>query len=255
MLGSTQSTISRQMQKPPLRLNASADEATIDAWGTELSQALSLLGPDCKVIRQRLIVEFQLSGNNTLRYDKTLTGLNLDAGQEQRALLRRLEWAAGRLDVRRIAQSIPAVGMNIAACNEGASSKSEVAAFPGRITLVEGALRHHETPTFGSSNHLASVLLSVNSIESSKTAIVNIRPPLAKNRVNTSAVAKACEQLGYSFSLSPKAEVDVNEKRFDVLLDEGDFGWEPTLYIVAHNPLELVDRTHQLVGALKEATA
>ena len=40
--------------------------------------------------------------------------------------------------------------------------------------------------------------------------------------------------------------------RFDVLLDEGDFGWEPTLYIVAHNPLELVDRTHQLTAILKQ---
>ena len=49
--------------------------------------------------------------------------------------------------------------------------------------------------------------------------------------------------------------MDVNQNRFDVLLDEGDFGWEPTLYIVAHNPLELVDRTHQLVGALKEVVA
>ena len=84
VLGSTQSTISRQMQKPPIRLNASADEATIDGWGNELSQALSTLGPGCHVLRQRLIVEFQLNGNNTLRFDKTLTGLDLDAGQDVR---------------------------------------------------------------------------------------------------------------------------------------------------------------------------
>jgi len=68
-------------------------------------------------------------------------------------------------------------------------------------------------------------------------------------------VSKACEQLGYSFSLAPKAKVNENEDRFDVILDEGDFGWEPTLYVVAHNPLELVDRTHQLVAVLKEEAA
>lgn len=251
VLGSTQSTISRQMQKPPIRLNASADEATIDGWGNELSQALSTLGPGCTVLRQRLIVEFQLNGNNTLRYDKTLTGLDLDAGQEQRALLRRLEWAAGRLDARRIEQAIPAVGLNIASCNVGATSTSDVAAFAGRITMVDGVLRHHETPSFGASKHLANLLLDIHQREQSKTSVLNIRPPIKNKTVDTDKVRKACEQLGYAFALTPKAEITSGINRFDVLLDEGDFGWEPTLYIVAHNPLELVDRTHQLTALLK----
>ena len=36
----------------------------------------------------------------------------------------------------------------------------------------------------------------------------------------------------------------------DVILDEGAFGWEPALYILAHNPLELVDRMHQIIGKI-----
>ena len=255
ILGSTQSTVSRQMQKPPMRLDASADEATIDGWGNELSQALSSLGPGSRVLRQRFIVEFQLSGNNTLRFDKTLTGTDLDAGQEQRALLRRLEWAAGRLDARRIEQSIPAVGLNIASCNIGAKQTSEVAALPGRITMVDGVLRHHETPSFGASNHLANVLLTIHQLEQTKTSVLNVRPPIRNNAVDTNAVREACEQLGYAFGLAPKAKIDSQMTRFDVLLDEGDFGWEPTLYVIAHNPLELVDRTHQLAALLKEGSA
>ncbi len=249
-LGSTQSTISRQMQKPPVSLNSSADEATIDGWSHELSLALNSMGPEAHVVRQRLVVEFQFTGNNTIRYDKTLTGLDLEEGQEQRALLRRLEWAAGRLDARRIEHSIPAVGLNIASCSKGATSPSEVAAFPGRITLVEGELRHHETPSFGSSNHLASVLIDSHEIDSTKVSILNIRPPLSESAVKTGHVQKVCKQLGYNFSLAPKGRVDSQETRIDVLLDEGDFGWEPTLYVLAHNPLDLIDRTHQLLSAL-----
>ena len=249
-LGSTQSTISRQMQKPPTSLGASADEATIDGWGHELSLALNSMGPESRVVRQRLVVEFQFTGNNTIRYDKTLTGLDLEEGQEQRALLRRLEWAAGRLDVRRIENSIPAVGLNIASCNLGATLESEVAAFPGRITLVDGALRHHETPSFGSSNHLASVLLATHSIDSSKVSILNIRPPLSGNSVDTKRVEDACKQLGYNYSLAPKGKVTTQDSRIDILLDIGDFGWEPTLYVLAHNPLDLIDRTHQILSAL-----
>ena len=36
----------------------------------------------------------------------------------------------------------------------------------------------------------------------------------------------------------------------DVVLDVGEIGWEPTLYVLAHNPLDLIDRTHQLLSAL-----
>ncbi|MDE0869429.1 MAG: hypothetical protein OSA21_03850 [Candidatus Poseidoniaceae archaeon] len=249
-LGSTQSTISRQMQKPPTSLGASADEATIDGWGHELSLALNSMGPESRVIRQRLVVEFQFTGNNTIRYDKTLTGMDLEEGQEQRALLRRLEWAAGRLNVRRIEHSIPAVGLNIASCSKGATTSSEVAAFPGRITLVDGALRHHETPSFGSSNHLASVLLKTHSLDESKVSIINIRPPLNSDGVDIERVKKACKQLGYNFSLAPKGSVSGKESRIDILLDIGDFGWEPTMYVLAHNPLDLIDRTHQVLSAL-----
>ena len=42
ILGSTQSTISRHVQKPTIQLSASADEAMVDSWASELSQALSL---------------------------------------------------------------------------------------------------------------------------------------------------------------------------------------------------------------------
>ena len=46
ILGSTQSTISRHIQKPTIKLNASADEAMVDTWGSELSQALTSIGPN-----------------------------------------------------------------------------------------------------------------------------------------------------------------------------------------------------------------
>ena len=250
LLGSTQSTISRQMQKTIRQIGATADEATIDSWGNELSQALASMGPGTQVIRQRIIVEFQFTGNHTLRFDKTLTGLDLDAGQEQRALLRRLEWAASRLDVKRIGHVIPAVGMNIASCIHGAFQTSEVAAFPGRITLVDGALRHHETPSFGSSKHLAEFLLAAHSQDESKISALNIRPPLLQDGVDVQRIKDACDHLGYAFGTAPKGRIHGKSSKHDVLLDEGAFGWEPALYILAHNPLELIDRTHQIASVL-----
>ena len=37
ILGSTQSTISRHIQKPNIQLTSSGDEAIVDAWSSELS--------------------------------------------------------------------------------------------------------------------------------------------------------------------------------------------------------------------------
>ena len=177
---------SRHIQKPTIKLNASADEAMVDAWGSELSQALTSIGPNSDIMRQRLIVEFQFGPNQTLRFDKTLTGLDLDSGQQQRALLRRLEWAIGRLDIKKIEKSMPAVGMNIASCVKGTRSIDEVAAFPGKITIVGGKLRHHETPSFGASNHLASILIQAHTMNDAKTAVINLKPTMKDGKADLS---------------------------------------------------------------------
>ena len=248
ILGSTQSTISRHVQKPTIQLSASADEAMVDSWASELSQALSSIGPNANVVRQRLIVEMQFGGNQTLRFDKTLTGLDLDSGQLERALLRRLEWAIGRLDVKRIQHTIPAVGMNIASCIKGARNVQQVAAFPGRIAIVNGKLRHHETPAFGVSNHLASVLIQAHTMNEAKTSIINLRPEIVDEKVNLASIKKICDQLGYSFATCKKGKLVGSHSKLDIILDEGGYGWEPSLYVLAHNPLELIDRTHQIAA-------
>ena len=249
ILGTTQSTISRQIMKKPVDLNASADESTIDGWAHELSQALITMGPQSNVIRQRLVLEFQFGGNITLRFDKTLTGMDLDVDQEQRSLLRRLEWAVGRLDIRKISTAMPAVGLNIASALADAKVAEDVAAFPGKITMVDGKLRHHETPSFGASTHLANLLLQVMNKDSEKVAILNIRPPMLDDGVNVEKVRAVCNDLGYKLSMASKGVIEKGTSKVDILLDEGAFGWEPSVYILAHNPLELIDRCHQVLSS------
>ena len=100
--GSTQSTVSRHISKPVTGLGASADETTIDGWSKELAASMAQYGPDANVVRQRLVFELQFGGGQALRYDKTLTGMDLDEDQSSKALVRRLDWATGRIDFRRL---------------------------------------------------------------------------------------------------------------------------------------------------------
>ena len=95
--------------------------------------------------------------------------------QTNSALLKRLEWAATRIDAVKLEIAMPAVGMNIA-CAHLERWNGGVAAFPGKLSVVSGKLRHHEKPTFGSSNTLANMLLDYRDIHGDKYAIVNVSP-------------------------------------------------------------------------------
>ena len=121
VLGTTQSTISRQYHRDAPAMGPSSDEVMVDGWANEIATALHQHGEDVRVLRQRFIVEIQLSGNHTLRYDKSLTGTDLSDDQADLALLRRLEWARGRLDPAHIIPWMPAVGFNLAACADHAA--------------------------------------------------------------------------------------------------------------------------------------
>jgi predicted fused transcriptional regulator/phosphomethylpyrimidine kinase len=244
MLGSTQSTVSRMAHRPLPDLQGTSDEATIDGWAHEIAMALRQIGPEPKPQRLRFVMEIAFGPGQVLRFDKSLTGTDLDSDQEQIALLKRLEWAVSRIDVSRLTRWMPAVGMNIGCCLDDARSPEDVAAFPGKVTIVEGRLRHHETPSYGASNHIAGMLMKARSHDASKNSILNIRPPEDLNRVMTCA-----EELGLSLAHAPKGDLE-GERKIDIILDEGAFGWEPGLYVLAHNPLELVDRMHRIISAL-----
>jgi len=244
MLGSTQSTVSRMAHRPLPDLQGTSDEATIDGWAHEISMALRQIGPEPKPQRLRFVIEIAFGPGQVLRFDKSLTGSDLDSDQEQIALLKRLEWAVSRIDVSRLARWMPAVGMNIGCCLDDARHPSDVAAFPGKVTIVEGRLRHHETPAYGASSHIAGMLMKARAHDSSKNSILNIKPPEDLNRVMSCA-----DELGLSLAHAPKGDLE-GESKTDVILDEGAFGWEPSLYILAHNPLELVDRMHRIISAL-----
>ncbi len=49
-------------------------------------------------------------------------------------------------------------------------------------------------------------------------------------------------------AIGTKGVIGKGVSKVDVLIDEGAFGWEPSLYILAHNPLELIDRCQQILS-------
>jgi len=251
VLGTTQSTISRQYHRDAPAMGPSSDEVMVDGWANEIATALHQHGEDVRVLRQRFIVEIQLSGNHTLRYDKSLTGTDLSDDQADLALLRRLEWARGRLDPTHIIPWMPAVGFNLAACTDHATDVDEVAAYPGKITALDGTLKHHGTPAMGASSSLARLLMDVRDLDPDRTAILNLRAPASENGVLRTVVDRCVTALNWSMVEAPRGVLKGGFGDVDLVLDEGGFGWEPGLYVCGHHPLDVVDRANRLIAVLK----
>jgi hypothetical protein len=168
-----------------------------------------------------------------------------------------LEWAVSRIDVNRVSSWFSRVGTNIASSLDDATTPEQIAAYPGRISIVHNRIRHHDTPRFGSSSHLAQILLSIKKYDTETNAIINISVPISNEKVDILRINNAVLEMGWQMGMSDKGIIqqEPGSPRWDCVLDKGAFGWEPCLYIMAHNPLELVDRTHRFISALEASNA
>lgn len=250
MVGTTQSTVSRLLGKPAPGLSATNDEVVVDDWAHELAESLHRIGARTDVLRHRIVVELTMSNNQTLRYDKTLSGEHMNEDQAMQAVVRRLEWATARFDVRRLKDYIPAVGMNIAAAHGIATSPQHVAAYPGRMTVVDGKLLRQESAVFGASNHLADLLIQAQRFDPNIGAIMNIRPPMVDGMVDRGDIDYISDELGFAVGLAVRGTIQTPTASMAIVIDEGDFGWEPSLYILGATPADLVDRCHVIIDAM-----
>jgi len=250
ILGSTQSTVSRQLSRTLPHL-PSADADTIDAWSADLSKHLIVFGPNTKVLRQRMIMELQFEGGQTFQSNRTLTGIELEGGAVMASLLRQLEWSCSRLSVERMSNWSSAVGMNLAACLPEAQSSEEVAAFPGRLSILDGRIRHYEKASLGASSSLSKVLLQAKKLDLNKCSIINIKAPLKNNRVDETKITKCCQKMGWKISNSKKGKISSTAKEIDIIIESGEIGWEPHIFILGNNPGEVVTRAHAFIDAFE----
>ena len=248
ILGSTQSTVSRQLSRSLPKL-PSADADTIDAWAADLSKHLRVFGPDTEVLRQRIIMEIQFEGGQTFQSNRTLSGIELEGGAVMASLLRQLEWSCSRLSIERMSKWVSAVGMNLAACFPDANSSEEVAAFPGRLSILGGRIRHHEKASLGGSSSLSKILIQAKKIDPNKCSIINIKAPMKSNRVDENKITKCCQKMGWNISSSVKGKISSTVEDIDIIIENGEIGWEPHIFILGDNPGEVVTKTHAFIDA------
>jgi len=136
---------------------------------------------------------------------------------------------------------MPEVRMNIAMTSKSATSPEEVAAVPGRLIEVMGAIRAPMKPEFGASRHISRVLLEVLK-RTGKRAICNIK--------FDERVLRALEKLKMKYQFVERGQrteeitelLEEVEEDVDCIIDPGGFGIEPVAYVLGDRATEVVEK-------------
>jgi len=162
-----------------------------------------------------------------------------------------LEEAPG---IRRL---MPQVRLNLVACDETANTTADVAAVPGRITLVENRVKALTAPQFGASRHTATLVLWAKSIwpkvrscigisgrseiiqaaERMGIAIIRLKEPTSNPDEISEGADRAAKRIGS----------DVSTVAVHV---QGGVGIEPILYLFGQSAPSLASTCISLSGEL-----
>ncbi len=125
----------------------------------------------------------------------------------------------------------PQVRVNIAIASNDAIEISDIAAFPGRLTPIGGKARPLSSPKFGASSHLSELLLSIRKFNSQVSTIINLRWD--------SIISDLLKELDVVSAILNRTGDDLSIPDFAVgaeaLIDEGGYGFEPSLYIIGQD--------------------
>jgi predicted fused transcriptional regulator/phosphomethylpyrimidine kinase/predicted transcriptional regulator len=143
------------------------------------------------------------------------------------------------------ASVMPEVSVNVACLSGESDSPEDVVAVPGRIVRVKNSPRARQPPAFGSSKHLAGVLLLVRKRRSGFRAVINLRYDPRIATVLRQLGLRVLEIGPYSAGGGEDPTLEALRRRlllskagFDAVVDPGSRGIEPSLYIFGKSAAE-----------------
>ncbi|HUR68717.1 MAG TPA: thiamine-phosphate synthase family protein [Candidatus Thermoplasmatota archaeon] len=208
---------------------------------TALVRAFEDRGPICRLHEREMPELAGLGCDICVRVTETTLGAEQAALQDLKGALRILEGVAG------IAPLVPHVGTNVARALPGVKDASEVAAVPGRLFVMRGALKVPAAPEFGVSRHMAEVLVAVARADPARLACLNLAPDAALLAAARAAELRV-EKVAPEFERAPHTLAFARGVP-DVFHHDGAFGIEPQAYFVAGDATTLALRVRELVAS------
>ena len=204
MAGNYLHTLPKKYSEP---IESNLQEASISLADILKSRKVSKWSLNIKVDEQLIYIDFPFQDDK----EQILSQLT--------SVRRRLESALPLLS--------PQVRVNIAIASNGAVSKSDIAAFPGRLTPIGDKARPISSPKFGGSSHLSDLLLELRKLNPKISTIINLRwDPI---------ISEVLDKLDLKIVKLKRDDEDLviskNVLKSNAMIDEGGYGFEPSLYI------------------------
>ena len=179
---------------------------------------------------------------------------------ERYQVIQELKRAVEVLKEEKVGHLIPEVSSNLGYALPYAEGIEDVAAFPGRIVRFKDSVATLGSPEFGTSRHIANIILTVMKFDPEYCSAMNIR----YSKENVAQLEEKEFLVGhFDRRLEPKRvkekegsslEWGVGEvlrrmkKVPDFIYDEGDVGKEPMIRVLGRNPMEVVNKISKAVS-------
>ncbi len=151
---------------------------------------------------------------------------------------------------------VPNVRMNIVEARDGAVNTSDVAGFPGRITVIGDRLVHYSAPVYGASRFMGRMV-----IEAYRKCGFKAAANIAYNE----AVEQALSRLGLEYTrVGPSNNEEetllnilnaLSEKCWEIVVDIGGKGIEPNTYVFGLDSIDVAKKIVAIAEHLQEPSS
>lgn len=150
---------------------------------------------------------------------------------------------------------IPEVGMNFAYAVKKAQKFQDICAINGRISKTKHKAKICGSIDFGSSQHVASILLTVMSIDKDVRSAVNIRYSkellelCTKTNLSIGSFNRKNEPPNVISTMEWGTKYAISKLGFipDVIFDTGGIGKEPMIRVLGNNPKDVLYKLIKLI--------
>ena len=179
---------------------------------------------------------------------------------ERYQVIQELKRAVEVLKEEKVGHLIPEVSSNLGYALPYAEGIEDVAAFPGRIVRFKDSVATLGSPEFGTSRHIANIILTVMKFDPEYCSAMNIR----YSKENVAQLEEKEFLVGhFDRRLEPKKVKEVEGSSLewgvrevlrklkrvpDFIYDEGDVGKEPMIRVLGKNPMEVVEKILKAAG-------
>lgn len=248
LLGVSQAMVSKYLKENRIistHMEDYIENLTCDLTVTALSDGkrsdmTSKFCDACLVMKSRNVI-------NDAYLDRTgydlpeISCFRIESNNDVSHVIDELVQALDYLNKHPIMNLIPEVKINIASVNQDHEGCNNVVAFPGRLTYVDGKLIAIKNPAINSSKHLSSIICAVRINNPGISSVMNV----AFNDDIGSALERMMVKVFYidREGKDPLEELGLTDlKGYNYIVDPGDFGIEPCLYIIGNSSLSVTAR-------------